>query len=153
MRVKFPMAVLAALILSVLAGCSTSNVTDDINTTVVRFPNGTKITAETARQDWELLRGLMYRDSLAPDRGMLFVHPEEAIYHYWMYQTKIPLDIIWMDHGHRIVEMSLNTPPCKTEKASQCTNYGGNFKSVFVLEVAAGVAPKANLKVGDYLDF
>jgi uncharacterized protein len=154
MRMKFfVVAVISAVSILGLAGCSNvGTITDDVNTTIVKFPNGTKITAETARQDWELLRGMMYRDSLSPDKGMLFVHPEEATYHYWMYQTKIPLDIIWMDHGHRIVEMSANTPPCTT-KASECSNYGGNFKSTFVLEVGAGIAANNNLKVGDYLDF
>jgi uncharacterized membrane protein (UPF0127 family) len=148
-----PWQFVAAVLLLLMAGCSGGNITYDVNITVVTFPNGTKITAETMRRDWELLRRMMYRESLAQDRGMLFVHPEENIFHYWMYQTKIPLDIIWMDHDRRIVEMSLNTPPCLSASASECTNYGGNFKSIFVLEVNAGVAEKNNVKVGDRLTF
>jgi uncharacterized membrane protein (UPF0127 family) len=84
---------------------------------------------------------------------MLFIHPDEEIFHYWMFQTKIPLDIIWMDHDRRIVEMSLNTPPCKAKSARDCPNYGGNFKSKYALEVNAGVASKNGLRVGDSLDF
>jgi uncharacterized membrane protein (UPF0127 family) len=135
------------------AGCSSSNFTDEINLTQVTFPNGVKINAETMRTDPELMRGLMFRESLAPDRGMLFIHPKENTFHYWMYQTKIPLDMIWMDHDHRIVEMSLDTPPCKTSSARDCPNYGGNFQSKYVLEVNAGVARKNGLKTGDSLDF
>jgi len=95
----------------------------------------------------------MFRESLAPNRGMLFIHPSESTFHYWMYQTKIPLDMIWMDHGRRIVEMSLATPPCRSSSAAECPSYGGNFKSKYVLEVNAGIARKNGLKTGDSLDF
>ena len=49
--------------------------------------------------------------------------------------------------------MSLNTPPCKSKSARDCTYYGGNFKSKYALEVNAGVASKNGLKVGETLDF
>ena len=146
-------AVGGVLILLCLTDCSRSNITSDVNTTVVNFPNGAKITAEVKRQDFDLLRGMMYRDSLAPDRGMLFAHPAEDTFHYWMYQTKIPLDIIWMSRDHRVVEMSVNTPPCTSDTASECANYGGTQKSQYVMEVNAGVAVRNGLKAGDYLDF
>jgi len=135
------------------AGCSSSNITDEINLAQVTFPNGVQINAEMMRREIELMRGLMFRESLPPNRGMLFIHPKEDIYHYWMYQTKIPLDLIWMDRNHRIVEMSLDTPPCKSSSARQCPNYGGNIKSMYALEVNAGIARKNGLKTGDTLDF
>jgi len=135
------------------AGCGTSNITDELDLTQVTLPNGAKINAETMRSEPELMRGLMFRESLAPNRGMLFIHPKENTFHYWMYQTKIPLDLIWMDHDRRIVEMSLDTPPCRSTSAKECPNYGGNFKSKYVLEVNAGVARKNGLKNGDSLDF
>jgi uncharacterized protein len=144
----------AVLILSVLlAGCSSEETTSQLGVSIVTFPNGKKITAEAMRTDLELLRGMMFRDSLERDRGMLFTHPDENIYHYWMYKTKMPLDIIWMDHDHRIVEMSLKTPPCTASSPKDCTNYGGNFKSRYALEVNAGVAEANKLQVGDVLQF
>jgi uncharacterized protein len=135
------------------AGCNSSNITDQLDLTQVAFPNGAKINAETMRSEVELMRGLMFRESLAPGRGMLFIHPSESTFHYWMYQTKIALDMIWMDHDRRIVEMSLDTPPCVSTSAKECPNYGGNFKAKYVLEVNAGVAAKNRLKTGDTLDF
>ena len=135
------------------AGCGTSNITDELHLTQVTLPNGVKINAETMRRELELMRGLMFRESLAPGRGMLFIHPSESSFHYWMYQTKIPLDMIWMDQHHRIVEMSLDTPPCPSSSATECPSYGGNFKSKYVLEVNAGIAAKNRLKTGDTLDF
>jgi len=143
--------ILAAALFAV--GCGTSNITDELNLTQVTFPNGVKINAETMRNEAELMRGLMFRESLAPNRGMLFIHPAENTFRYWMYQTKIPLDLIWMDHDRRIVEMSLDTPPCRSTSATACPNYGGNFKSKYVLEVNAGIARKNGLKTGDALDF
>ena len=100
--------VLAALL---FAGCSKSDQTDGISSTNVRFPNGTGVTVEIMRTTPQILRGMMFRDSLAEDHGMLFVHPSEDHYAYWMYQTRIPLDIVWLDNNQRIVEMSPNTPP------------------------------------------
>lgn len=135
------------------AGCSSSNITDEINLTQVTFPNGVQINAEMMRRELELMRGLMFRESLPPSRGMLFIHPKEDFLRYWTYQTKIPLDLIWMDHDRRIVEMSLDTPPCKSSSARECPNYGGNFKAMYVLEVNAGIARKNGLKNGDVLDF
>jgi uncharacterized membrane protein (UPF0127 family) len=148
----------AALIMTAAAffaaGCSSSsNITDELNLSQVTFPNGVEINAETMRNEAELMRGLMFRESLAPNRGMLFIHPAENTFRYWMYQTKIPLDLIWMDHDRRIVEMSLDTPPCRSVSATACPNYGGNFKSKYVLEVNAGIARKNGLKTGDTLDF
>jgi len=149
MRICFGALVMFAL----LAGCRSQDSVDDIGLSFVTFPNGTKITVEAARTPPELIKGLMDRDSMPRNRGMLFTHPDENIYHYWMYRTKIPLDIIWMDGDHRIVEMSLDTPPCTEKSAGNCINYGGHVKSRFALEVNAGVASANKLQAGDVLRF
>ena len=126
---------------------------EDFNTRVVTLPNGKKFRCEVMVHPQDMARGMMFRDSMAPGRGMLFIHREAALYPYWMYQVRIPLDIIWMDRGHRIVEMSIATPPCDKGAASQCPNFGGTAKAQFVLELAGGTAPKEGLKLGDVLDF
>ncbi len=143
--------------LAVLAVTSVSCSTEpesvaNLNTRTVTLPGGQKIQAEVMLLEMDMMRGMMFRDSLAPDRGMLFVHPQAGNYNYWMYQVKIPLDIIWMDTDHRIVEISPNTPPCTTN-ASDCAHYGGKAKSQFVLELAGGMAAKYGLKVGDAVRF
>ena len=94
----------------------------------------------------------MFRDSLAPDRGMLFFHEREGDYSYWMYQTRIPLDIIWMDRYRRIVEI-VGQRAAVQDRASQCAHYGGNQRAQFVLELAGGMAAKYGLKLGDILEF
>ena len=137
-----------------LAGCGERPVTEDeFRTKVVTLPNGTHIRSEVVVHPTEMMRGMMFRESLARDRGMLFIHPEEGQYTYWMFQVKIPLDIIWMDRNHRIVEISASTPPCPSSKASECPSFGGAKKSQFVLELAGGEAAKQGLKPGDMLAF
>jgi uncharacterized membrane protein (UPF0127 family) len=70
-----------------------------------------------------------------------------------MYQVRIPLDIIWMDHDRRIVEISANTPACLSRSAHECPSYGGHEKARYVLELAGGGAALYGLKVGDTLGF
>lgn len=125
---------------------------EDYNTRPVRLPNGVEIRAEVMMHPEDMMRGMMFRDSLAADRGMLFIHGEPGKYTYWMFQVRIPLDIIWLDADKRIVEMAPNTPPC-TVRASQCPQYGGNEKALYVLELAAGSIEKHSLRVGSQLSF
>jgi len=95
---------------------------------------------------------LMYRTSLAQDRGMLFVHSMPGTYAYWMYQTLIPLDIIWMDSQHRIVQMVLNAQPCTTDP-NKCTNYANTKPAKFVLEINGGLAKKYGLELDQTVQF
>lgn len=119
----------------------------------VTMPDGSKIYAEMAIEYAEMLRGLMFRDSLKSDRGMIFLHNKMGRYPYWMFQVKIPLDIIWMDNSKTVVEVLENVPPCPSSKASECPAHGGNQNAQFVLEVAAGMAKKYGVTVGSKIDF
>ena len=74
--------------------------------TLVMLPDGSTVHVELAKTEAERQFGLMERTSLPQGRGMLFIHDQPGQYPYWMYDCKIGLDIIWMDLGHRIVEMS-----------------------------------------------
>jgi uncharacterized protein len=126
---------------------------EDLTTTEITLPNGNKVQAEMMVRPVDLARGLMFRNSLAADRGMLFIHSKEDSYQYWMYQVRFPLDIIWMSKDRRIVEISANTPPCTAKSANDCPHYGGNVPALFVLELNAGQAAKQGLRPGDTLLF
>ena len=137
-----------------LAACGEKAATmQDLRSVEVVFPNQTKIMAETVRLEPDLMRGLMFQDSLAHDRGMLFVYKKADYLPFWMYQIKFPLDILWLDKDHRIVEMSEKTPACLSKSARECPHYGAHQKAQFVLEVNAGIAEKNGLKLGDLVDF
>lgn len=147
-------ALIAVAAAALLTACGDKPSTmDDLTSTPVTFPDGTKITAQTMREPIDMERGMMFRDSLAANRGMLFFHGKMGKYTYWTYQNRIPLDFIWIDKDHHIVEMQQNIPPCPSKVAHECPNYGGHVDASYVLEVNAGIAAKNNLKLGDYLDF
>jgi uncharacterized membrane protein (UPF0127 family) len=144
------------VVLFTLAGCVNREKTatlEDLYTREVKFPDGARFRVEVVTSKFDMSRGMMFRDSLAPDRGMLFIHGEPGKYPYWMYQVRIPLDLIWLDQNRIISEIVPNVEACKSESAVQCPQIGGNSRSLFVLEFNAGVADKHKLKPGDRLDF
>jgi uncharacterized membrane protein (UPF0127 family) len=114
------------------------------------YPDHSAVIVEVASDDPTREQGLMYRDHMADDRGMIFLFPQSGEYPFWMKNTLIPLDMIWMDADHRIVHIAHDVPPCK---ADPCPNYPPNAKASSVLELAAGVAAKHHLKDGDVLRF
>ena len=83
------------LVLTALAGCRSATVPgDSLSTREVRLPNGVKILTEIKATQEDRAQGMMFRDSLAADRGMLFVHERPGKYSYWMFNCRIPLDIV-----------------------------------------------------------
>jgi len=149
------MRLLGCLIFAIsLTGCGERAVTmDEFRSTEIILLSGKRILAETMRTELELARGMMFRDSLASDRGMLFVHGTPGNWTYYMFQVKIPLDMIWLDADKRIVEIVPDVPPCTLKVAKDCPVYGGREKAQYVLELAGGQAAKFKLKVGDRLQF
>ena len=119
----------------------------------IGLPDGTTIQAELAVTDEQVARGLMFRTQLAADGGMLFVFTGVQPRSFYMFQTLIALDIIWIDAGRRIVYISRDTPPCPSRNPSQCPTYGEGTPAQYVLELAGGQATAHGLKVGDRLTF
>ncbi|GEM_PF-1038519 len=149
---RIPIAIVSIVLLAA-CGEKKAEKTPDLFATEVTFPNGTKIIAQPARTQLEILQGLRYYDDLPADRGMLFIYPEPDKHPFWTYGAKFAVDIVWMDKDHRIVEMSLDTKPCPSKSAHECSNFGGHADSRFVLEVRSGVAAQNGLRMGDRLDF
>jgi uncharacterized protein len=143
--------VLGALLSLTCCGPKPSTI-EDFSTRPLTLPGGQVIRVETMFTNIELLRGMMFRTSLAPDRGMLFVYPRPDHYQSFTYQVVIPLDIIWMDTDRRIIDIKENAPPCKTQ-ASKCPKYGGKQISTYSLEIAGGMARKYGLQVGQTIQW
>jgi uncharacterized membrane protein (UPF0127 family) len=87
--------------------------------------------------------GLMYRDSLGIDEGMLFVYDKPDILSFWMKNTYLPLDIIFIGSDSTIVSMAQRTTPYNEQAVDS------KSPSQFALEVNAGVAAKFNLQLGN----
>lgn len=116
----------------------------------VVFPDGYAVTVEIAADDATREQGLMYRDHLPPDTGMIFLFPQSGDYPFWMKNTLIPLDMIWIDDQKRIVHVARDVPPCK---ADPCPSYPPGGTARYVLELAAGVAARHGLQNGQTLRF
>jgi uncharacterized membrane protein (UPF0127 family) len=141
----------AALVLSGCGGGATR--LEDVNTTTLTLPDGSKIVAETMIQELDTTRGMMFRDALAPRRGMIMIYPREEKHPAFTYQCRVPLDILWMDRDQRIVEIAADAPPCPSKSAKACPIYGGAQNSRYALELNGGGAKAYGLKVGDKLSF
>jgi hypothetical protein len=112
------------------------------------LPDGFSVTVELAANDETRAQGLMYRESLASGRGMLFVFSSPSVQSFWMKNTLIPLDMIWMDGSGTIVAIHRSVPPCK---ADPCPTYDPKAEANYVLELAGGEAAKHGLTVGSRL--
>ena len=114
---------------------------------VVRFPEaadagGLEVGVEIADNDKERTRGLMYRKGLGTDSGMLFVFEDERVLRFWMKNTCIPLDMIFIAEDGMIVGIEENTPTLSED------TFTASCPSKYVLEVNAGWTRKHGVKAG-----
>ncbi|HVI58154.1 MAG TPA: DUF192 domain-containing protein [Luteimonas sp.] len=112
---------------------------------------GHRYQVEIADDDAERARGLMFRDELAADHGMLFIHDELGPQAYWMKNTRIPLDILYFDDDRRLVSQQRDVPPCSAGDA--CPSYPSDAPARYVLELNAGDAQRLGLEAGAQLRF
>lgn len=111
--------------------------------------NGERFSVELAQTQEKQALGLMFRDSLEDDHGMLFLFPGEARRSFWMKNTRIPLDIFYFDGERRLVSVSRHTPPCRTQR---CPSYPSEGPARYVLELNAGKADELGVSPGDVLE-
>ena len=104
------------------------------------------VEVELAMTPEEIMTGLMNRASLPESGGMLFVFGNEGAHVFWMKNTLIPLDIIWMDDDGRVVYIENDAQPCITPT---CPTYGPRVSSKYVLEVNAGYTQRRDINIDD----
>lgn len=111
---------------------------------VVKSQNGDhSFTVELADTPSERSRGLMYRETLAPDAGMLFDFGEERPVSFWMQNTLIPLDMIFIRADGEIANVHANAKPHDT------TSIPSDGPVAFVLEIPGGRAGELGIAAGD----
>ncbi len=133
--------------LALLAGCGSSGpaTTQSTLPTVPMKIGSRTFTLEVAADEYTRERGLMERDSMPADHGMIFVFSSDTSGGFWMKNTRIPLDILFVEAGGKIVSVhtmkpfDLNTTPS-----------GGDYR--YAIELNAGAATEAGVKAGDHLD-
>lgn len=112
---------------------------------------GHRYQVEIADNDAERARGLMFREAMDENRGMLFIHDNQQPLAYWMKNTNIPLDILYFDSTKHLVSQQRDVPPCSL--GNGCPPYPSGAPALFVLELNAGQAAKLGLKDGAQLTF
>ncbi|HAK54468.1 MAG: DUF192 domain-containing protein [Vicinamibacterales bacterium] len=114
----------------------------------VVFPDDTRVRVEIADTAATRERGLMFRESMAENEGMIFVFDASGFYPFWMKDTLIPLDMLWVDAGGRVVSIANSVPPCR---ADPCPTYSPEADALYVVEVVSGFAKTHGVEVGDAL--
>jgi uncharacterized membrane protein (UPF0127 family) len=102
---------------------------------------------ELARTRAEVAKGLMYRQQLAPDAGMLFLFDRADVLSFWMKNTFIPLDLIFMDAGRKIVGIVPNAQP------QSLAPLVAPSPAQFVLEINGGLAARLGIRPGAVVEF
>lgn len=104
---------------------------------------------EVADSPVERSQGLMFRTSMDANAGMVFTFDRTEVHPFWMKNTLIPLDMIWLDENQKIIGI-ISAPPCE---ADPCPIYSVDLPSVFVLEINAGKANELGIVVGNDVVF
>lgn len=105
------------------------------------------IDIEIADDQYQTQTGLMYRDSMEDNQGMLFVFPEAELHSFYMKNTKIALDIIYIDADKKIVSIQKNAVPFSENSLPS------NAPAQYVLEINAGLSDQWNLESGDEITY
>ncbi len=111
---------------------------------------GVVVRIEVADSMSEKAQGLMYRKDLPENEGMLFVYSNESRQTYWMKNTLIPLDMIWINANKEVVHIEHSAPPCQK---TPCPTYGTPYPAQYVLELNGGWSIEHGLAQGDRISF
>ena len=141
-------SILAVGVFLLRTGCEQTAMTQHPNSglPLVRMKVGDRtFTLEVAKDDVSRTRGLMRRDSMPADHGMIFVFPDSEPRSFWMKNTRIPLDILYLDETGRIVSIH-------TMKPYDTTGVPSAGPAKYAIELNAGVAQEIGAQPGQLLD-
>lgn len=114
---------------------------------ITNYKSDKKLHLEIVKSQHELEQGLMYRNTLLENHGMLFDSGKWENKSIWMKNTYIPLDIIYVDKQYQIIGIVENTVPLSPKSISI------DIPSRYVIEVPAGTGKKNNYQVGNNISF
>lgn len=141
---------LAGLLGGLLAvSCASKSSSSAPARVVVETSSGARpaVAVEVARTEPERRKGLMHREQLAPDAGMLFVFDETSDHGFWMLNTLVSLDMIFIGEDGRVVGIVERAEPRTTDMRSV------GAPSRYVLEVNGGWASAHGVRPGDLVRF
>jgi hypothetical protein len=135
--------VVIAFVCILLTACSP---TKNNSLEIISQTGKTTLTIEVVQTETERERGLMYRTKLDENSGMLFVFQQPDIKTFWMKNTLIPLDMIFIADDNKIIHIEKNVPPCKNDP---CQVYSSGKPVLYVLEVNGGFADRHTITEGN----
>ena len=145
---RVALALLIAIVFAILVNYSPSKdqVSNGYVTITLHTENGKPlpIKAEIADSPEERAAGLMFRKSLGKNKGMLFVFPDSAVRNFWMKNTLIPLDMVFIAENMTIVKIH-RAVPCSSEP---CPLYNSGKSAKYVLEVNANLTSAYGIHEG-----
>jgi uncharacterized membrane protein (UPF0127 family) len=118
--------------------------------TDVCFQDGYCVKAEVKDTLEDRALGLMFREKLDEDKGMLFIFEKPDTYSFWMKNMKISIDIIFLNENKEIVSIHEKVLPCFSDP---CPMYGPDEPSLYVVEVQEGFSKKHGLEEGQKIEF
>ena len=101
-----------------------------------------QLTVEIADDSEKIQKGLMFRNRLPDNQGMLFVFEKESKYQFWMMNMKFNLDIIWINADGKVVHIVENAEPCIDAASTSLCTYNPDEPASYVLEVNSGFVKK-----------
>jgi uncharacterized membrane protein (UPF0127 family) len=116
----------------------------------LKLPSGKVLTVEVMANDQDRAMGVMYRDSLPKDRGLLFVFEEPSRLAFWMKNCKFPIDMVWIDADKKIVDVTEKAPPCTKDP---CPTFSPISPALYVLEINALQARAEKAVTGAKVEF
>lgn len=105
---------------------------------------------EVVDTEADRMKGLMFREYLDQDKGMLFVFEESRVYPFWMKNTLISLDMIWIDENYEVVFIKESAMPCTSDP---CPSINPGTQALYVLEINGGLAAQKGIELGDKAKF
>ena len=144
LRFSYPAAILVILAVWPLSAGAQGDVSFDRSSLSIETADGThSFDVELAISGEQRARGLMFRQDMAPDAGMLFLYRSDRVINMWMANTLIPLDMLFIEANGRIARIEENTIPLSR------TTVSSRGRARAVLELNAGTVRRLGIGVGD----
>jgi uncharacterized protein len=143
-------------LLLVSSGCSTGANPDSFPPVEEVQIGSQKFSLELALTPEKRAEGLMGREKIADNGGMLFVFPDHAPYptelSFWMKNCLVPIDLIFIDPAGKIIAIHEMTPPPPGTPDQELTVYRSGGPAQYAIEIKGGLAAELGLQVGDHVE-
>ena len=113
--------------------------------------NNFDLTVYLAMNNKQIIKGLVIKNQLKENEGMLFVYQLPAKYTFSMRGMKFPIDIIWLDNARKVIHIEHSLDPCPSD--IDCPKFIPSAAALYVLETIAGFSNRHNVKIGTQIHF